>query len=259
MCAPLACAHSRAASRSLGVCCDPTAALRPQHQCCRVSTWLSLLLTALVSAATTASVAVLAFWRADADLNLWLRPRHKRDAFAGKVVWVTGASQVRADGAACGWWQRRDAIHACLLLRLAHRGGCCTSSGRRKARRRPCVPMPVMCALARMALVRLRRAWVLSWRGTSRATAPSSFFQPGMWPTCRCVVVGVGDGGGAGTGALAAQLCSARLLQQDRLIDALCVNALNPRALCLGMLRCCRRGRRRCAAGPRTCCCCRLT
>lgn len=47
-----------------------------------------------VVAATSGLIALYGFATADADLSLLLRGKHKRDAFVGKVVWVTGASQV---------------------------------------------------------------------------------------------------------------------------------------------------------------------
>lgn len=55
--------------------------------------WASLVLSTVAVAATSGLIAIYAFATADADLSLLLRGRHKRNAFAGKVVWVTGASQ----------------------------------------------------------------------------------------------------------------------------------------------------------------------
>jgi hypothetical protein len=61
---------------------------------CRVG-WLSLALSTAAVIGTSGLIALYAFATADADISLLLRGKHKRDAFAGKVVWVTGASQVR--------------------------------------------------------------------------------------------------------------------------------------------------------------------
>ena len=43
---------------------------------------------------TSGLIALYTFVTADADLSLLLRGKHRPDAFKGKVVWVTGASQV---------------------------------------------------------------------------------------------------------------------------------------------------------------------
>jgi hypothetical protein len=44
--------------------------------------------------ATTSAIVLYGLLSADADLGLLLRGKHKPDAFRGKVIWVTGASQV---------------------------------------------------------------------------------------------------------------------------------------------------------------------
>lgn len=56
-----------------------------------------------VASVTTAwIVALFSLATADSDLSLQLRGRHKPNAFQGKVVWVTGASQVgRGTAASC--------------------------------------------------------------------------------------------------------------------------------------------------------------
>ncbi len=56
---------------------------------------MSLALSTAAVIGTSGLVALYTFATADADLSLLLRGKHKRDAFVGKVVWVTGASQVR--------------------------------------------------------------------------------------------------------------------------------------------------------------------
>lgn len=56
--------------------------------------WISILASTAVVMATSGLVALYTFATADADLSLLLRGKHKRDAFVGKVIWVTGASQV---------------------------------------------------------------------------------------------------------------------------------------------------------------------
>jgi hypothetical protein len=58
--------------------------------------WVSVLLSTVAALSTSGLIALYTFATADADLSLLLRGKHKADAFAGKVVWVTGASQVRA-------------------------------------------------------------------------------------------------------------------------------------------------------------------
>lgn len=55
--------------------------------------WVSVLLSAVAAVSTSSLIALYTFATADADLSLLLRGKHKADAFAGKVVWVTGASQ----------------------------------------------------------------------------------------------------------------------------------------------------------------------
>lgn len=45
--------------------------------------------------ATGTAIALYGLMSADADLALLLRGRHKPDAFRGKVIWITGASQAR--------------------------------------------------------------------------------------------------------------------------------------------------------------------
>jgi hypothetical protein len=57
--------------------------------------WISIVAGTAVVAATSGFIALYSFATADADLSLLLRGKHKRDAFVGKVIWVTGASQVR--------------------------------------------------------------------------------------------------------------------------------------------------------------------
>lgn len=61
---------------------------------CRVG-WVSLALSTAAVIGTSGLIALYTFATADADISLLLRGKHKRDAFVGKVVWVTGASQVR--------------------------------------------------------------------------------------------------------------------------------------------------------------------
>jgi hypothetical protein len=58
--------------------------------------WVSVVLSTAAVISTSGLIALYTFATADADLSLLLRGKHKRDAFVGKVVWVTGASQVRS-------------------------------------------------------------------------------------------------------------------------------------------------------------------
>lgn len=57
--------------------------------------WIGALLALMALGTAVAFVAVLSLVRADADLGLLLKGKHKPNAFRGKVVWITGASQVR--------------------------------------------------------------------------------------------------------------------------------------------------------------------
>jgi hypothetical protein len=69
--------------------------------CClsvRSAGWVSVVVTTLAVAASAWLYAAYLFFTADADLGLLLRGRHRENAFADKVVWVTGASQVRGWG-----------------------------------------------------------------------------------------------------------------------------------------------------------------
>lgn len=72
----------------------------------RCTTRAGGLLAALAAGAALSLVALYRFATADADLALLLRGRHKPGAFRGKVVWITGASQVR-----------RCAVGACTCVR----------------------------------------------------------------------------------------------------------------------------------------------
>lgn len=56
--------------------------------------WVSVLLSTAAIIGTSGLIVLATFVTADADLSLLLKGKHKRDAFKGKVVWVTGASQV---------------------------------------------------------------------------------------------------------------------------------------------------------------------
>jgi hypothetical protein len=63
--------------------------------CCSLG-WLGALLALAAVSATTSAIVLYGLLSADADLGLLLRGKHKPDAFRGNVIWVTGASQVRA-------------------------------------------------------------------------------------------------------------------------------------------------------------------
>uniref|UniRef100_A0A383WEJ1 Ketoreductase domain-containing protein n=1 Tax=Tetradesmus obliquus TaxID=3088 RepID=A0A383WEJ1_TETOB len=55
--------------------------------------WVGALVAFVTVSATGTAIALYGLMSADADLALLLRGRHKPDAFRGKVIWITGASQ----------------------------------------------------------------------------------------------------------------------------------------------------------------------
>jgi len=69
--------------------------------------WVSVVLSTAAVIGTSGLIALYSFATADADLSLLLRGKHKPGVFKGKVVWVTGASQV--------WVVSR--VHECFTRR----------------------------------------------------------------------------------------------------------------------------------------------
>eukprot|EP00878_Enallax_costatus_P028471 GHUV01030755.1.p1 GENE.GHUV01030755.1~~GHUV01030755.1.p1 ORF type:complete len:242 (+),score=58.72 GHUV01030755.1:199-924(+) len=55
--------------------------------------WVGAIFTVLTIGTAVTVVALFTLLKADADLGLLLRGKHKPDAFTGKVIWITGASQ----------------------------------------------------------------------------------------------------------------------------------------------------------------------
>lgn len=91
------------------------------------------LLAALTAGTAVSLFALYRFATADADLALLLRGRHKPGAFRGKVVWITGASQVRCVG-----------LHACADSSSSHCQGCCAhASAMTCTQARTCERMPL--------------------------------------------------------------------------------------------------------------------
>jgi hypothetical protein len=61
--------------------------------CCYRLGWFGAFVALATVSATTSAIALYGLLSADADLGLLLRGKHKPDAFRGKVIWITGASQ----------------------------------------------------------------------------------------------------------------------------------------------------------------------